>query len=324
MNIRRAGPDADFWNGIELKKQRLYGGGQLKIPPEQGPADGVVWRQSAEELELWVPLPDTVKVKRHCKVAIKRSSLSMRIVDGETSTLVKLDNAPLLRSIDPDESSWFIEEDSIPRSVDTERWLVVSLKKDDQGKFFNWKTVFEGLESTVKSSLAIGLGGDLSVTTAEQIINYQRIEQQADFLKADVYVRAEGGELCYYCGKVATSPGISLDATIEAQELLIIGHVQFLLPGVFGSIDSLELLYAPGDSEMLVAQDQQSLKPVDITGAAAVESPMDVGFYPEILDPDQRPFKVKRDPAGAPLGAPFQASMISPEEAEVFTGLKAD
>ena len=61
----------------------------------------------------------------------------------------------------------------------------------------------------------------------------------------------QGDEKCYFVGKVAAQPGMSAVGAAYAQAPLIIGHARAFLPGVFtASAEALEMLVAPGDSEM--------------------------------------------------------------------------
>ena len=144
----------------------------------------------------------------------------------------------------------------------------------------------------------------------------------------DCYARLEGSEVCWFIGKVAHIPEVSMKDAFELYLVLLKEYSKSLRPkelAVKSTGVNLQIWYAPGNSEMSVAQNKISLKlyapaaidsgntelqPSDVSKVGAVES--FIGFQPEVYQDGEEGFRVLRDSNGHPLGKPFEVTMNSP------------
>lgn len=144
----------------------------------------------------------------------------------------------------------------------------------------------------------------------------------------DCYARLEGSEVCWFIGKVAHIPEVSMKDAFELYIILLKEYSKSLRPkelAVKSTGVNLQIWYAPGNSEMSVAQNKISLKlyapvaigsgntesqPSDVSKVGAVES--FIGFQPEVYQDGEEGFRVLRDSNGQPLGKPFEVTMNSP------------
>lgn len=141
----------------------------------------------------------------------------------------------------------------------------------------------------------------------------------------DCYARLEGSEVCWFIGKVAHIPEVSMKDAFELYIVLLKEYSKSLRPielAVKSTSINLQIWYAPGNSEMSVAQNKISLKlytsaanttsqPYDVSKVGAVES--FIGFQPEVYQDGEEGFRVLRDSNGHPLGKPFEVTMKSPD-----------
>jgi hypothetical protein len=128
----------------------------------------------------------------------------------------------------------------------------------------------------------------------------------------DVYCRLNITEVFYFVGKVNYIPTLTANNALLAQKNLIIEYSKSLRPkdlaGPNGMLGDLELWYAPGNSEMNVAQNKIKLEgPLigneeDMLG---IVKPKEIGFSPEIYQGGEEGFRCKRDNQGNPLAAVF-------------------
>ncbi len=144
---------------------------------------------------------------------------------------------------------------------------------------------------------------------------------------SDVYVRSplNDKELCWFVGKVirrtdsndpelnGSSIPTEMEAVISQKRLILEYAKNQLRPQNFGGPYSknLEVLIAPGDSEMDVVQNKVSLEKVggsttDLSDGFSVK---DVGYNPEIYIGDEQNdggLRVKRDENGHPVKEVFE------------------
>ena len=301
-----------FWKGCTpMKSFDLYKHGPVPS------SEGLYWRQNSDTVEVWAAIDDVCKVKRDVKVDFGPKRLAINLQNGAPSFDYTLQ---LSNGIDVEECTWMVEADETP-GIGDNRWLLVSLKKSN--KFFNWQSL-EQMEAQGSSRLTIGLSGDQQAIEYDQQISFVRLTKVGQAAKCDVYARSlsskEENPICYFVGKVAAVPEVAIEEAVWAQAPLISRHAKKMHLEVFGDeVADVELLTAPGDSEMGVAQEQVSLKPLVKSLAKAIPtSAEEVGFDPETIVQGQEPFRVRRSPEGAPLGPPVQANFVSPERASEF------
>jgi len=301
-----------FWKGCSpMKSFDLY---------KHGPVpsyEGLYWRQNSDTVEVWAAIDDSCKVKRDVKVDLGPKRLAISLKNGAPSFDYTLQ---LSNGVDVEECTWMVEADETPGPGD-DRWLLVTLKKSN--KYFNWQSL-DQMEAQESSRLTIGLSGDHQAIEYDQQISFVRLTKVGQSTKCDVYARSlsskEDNPYCYFVGKVAAVPEVAIKEAVWAQAPLISRHAKKMHKEVFGEeLADVELLTAPGDSEMGVAQEQISLQPLAKTLAKAIPtSAQEVGFDPETIVQGQEPFRVRRSPEGAPLGPPVQANFVSPERASEF------
>lgn len=303
---------AQFWKrSSPMKSFDLYNHGP--VPSFKG----LHWRQSSEAVEVWAAIDDACKVKRDVKVDFGPKRLVISVQNGAPSIEFTLQ---LSNGINVEDCAWSVEADDTP-GAGGNRWLLVTLKKSN--KFFNWQSL-DQMDNQERSQLTIGLSGDQRAIGYDQQTSFIRLAKVPHSTKCDVYARLsvtlEDNPFCYFLGKVVAVPEVSVAEAVWAQAPLIYRHAAFMHPELFGDDpEDVELLMAPGESEMGVAQEQVSLQPLETSPrGAAPTSAEEVGFEPETLVHGQVPFRVRRSPEGAPLGAPVQATFVSPERASEF------
>jgi len=253
-------------------------------------------------------------------VDVSRRRLTLRVADvavGELWHEV---------SVDASDSAWFVND--APDFGDA-RFLVVEFQKGES--FVDWaaprKPAGGGSGEEGRRSLIIGGKGEAQKqATAVQLASYQLLQKLPSAVRGDVYAReAAGSETLYFLGKViaeATDAALAL----TAQEVLVKEHARLYLPSVFRTVpdEEMELWLAPGNSELRVAQHEIPLhrwRRAD--GAEGVPAAGACGFEPETgpregcgvpQDMQGKPFAVRRDSAGRPLAAPFEAKLMAPDE----------
>jgi hypothetical protein len=287
--------------------------------------------------------------------------------DGEEDVISLTDEA-LMHPVRADDSSWEVLSDEVDNAV-ADRWLLVTLAKDTSYNNWVSPIAVgaEAADAAIAASGGIVIGAgerDQRVLTAQQLASYQRLRSMPYTDHVDLYLRrgskAAGGEAegeepgtgdwerCWYVGKVAAAKGVSPVAAIEAQAPLIVGHARLLLPSIFGDVardtasasaaaaaaaaaasSDVSFWYAPGDTELQVAQDQIPLR--SAAGASSHDrsmvpsSAIDVGFEHESHAPDEKGFFCRRDEEGEPLGEAVQANFAPPSTIPEFrVGEKVD
>ena len=91
------------------------------------------------------------------------------------------------------------------------------------------------------------------------------------------------------------------------------------LSGPLATNRNLEIWYAPGNSEMTVAQNKISLKKYsneikDDEDCTSTYFEFDIGFEPEIYQNNELGFRCKRDSNGDPVAAEFEVQTKAPSE----------
>jgi len=156
------------------------------------------------------------------------------------------------------------------------------------------------------------------------------IQLDNDKVIYDCYARLEGSDVCWFIGKVAHIPEVSMKDVFHLYIVLLKEYSKSLRPkelAVKSSGDNLQIWYAPGNSEMSVAQNKISLKlyihvPIDSVNTQLQSQSSDVskvgsvesfiGFQPEVYQNGEEGFRVLRDLDGHPLGKPFEVTMNAP------------
>ena len=340
--------DDEFWKDFPaMSNMDIYASSVSLNQTDTGKeGDFMAWRQDAGKIEVWIPLSEDTKVKRDVSVVIGKRSLTLTVAKPcGGSPFVSLSDAPLAHPVLADESSWIVISDDIENSV-SNRWLLLTLAKESA--YMNWispiasPSIDSKADGSADSGIIIGAGErDQRALTAQQLASYQRLRATPYTTHVDVYIRRtdeygseqeNSWEQCWYVGKVAAAEGVSNMAAIEAQAPLIVGHARLLLPSVFGdaptytnSVDSrrvVSLWFAPGDSELQVAQDQIPLHPVSRASShdrsMVPESAIDVGFDHESHAPDEKGFFCRRDANGEPLGDAVQVNFAPPSSIPEF------
>lgn len=128
----------------------------------------------------------------------------------------------------------------------------------------------------------------------------------------DVYCRLNINDIFYFIGKVNYIPTHNAINALLAQKNLMIEYSKSLRPkdlaGPNGMLGNLEIWYAPGNSEMNVAQNKIKLEgPLigneeDMLG---IVKPKEIGYSPEIYQNGEEGFRCKRDNEGNPLKQAF-------------------
>ena len=93
---------------------------------------GLAWRQDAQLVQLWAPLPDGVSAKRGVVARITRRALAL-VVGGEPLVGDADADAPLGGEVVAADSLWFVEselaDDGAAAFLGFERFVVVELRK---------------------------------------------------------------------------------------------------------------------------------------------------------------------------------------------------
>ena len=145
----------------------------------------------------------------------------------------------------------------------------------------------------------------------------------------DVYVRLCKTETCYFVGKINYKSGLNItpEAAVLYYASLIQEYAKALRPKDLagpgkGRDTVLEIWTAPGNTEMDVAKNMQSLEllltpSIDAMPPLLEISP-NIGYEPEIYQNNEQGFRVQRDAGGHPIGAAFEAKIASPAELELL------
>ena len=129
----------------------------------------------------------------------------------------------------------------------------------------------------------------------------------------DVYCRLSISDTFYFVGKVNYIPTLTAINALLAQKNLIIEYSKSLRPkdlaGPNGMLGDIEIWYAPGNSEMNVAQNKIKLEgPLlgneeDMLG---IVKQKEIGYSPEIYQNGEIGFRVQRDNLGNPIKSAFE------------------
>jgi hypothetical protein len=132
----------------------------------------------------------------------------------------------------------------------------------------------------------------------------------------DIYARLSNSEVFWFVGKVNHMDGVATtEEAISALYILIQEYSKSLRPLELAKLrpttSELQLWTAPGNTEMDVAKNAQSLQkfePIDISAKlpALLES---VGFEPEIYVNGEDGFRCKRNNDGTPLKPQFEVNI---------------
>ena len=203
---------------------------------------------------MWAAIDDACKVKRDVKVDFGPKRLAISVQNGAPSIEFTLQ---LSNGINVEDCAWSVEPDDTPGPGDNRR-LLVTLKKSN--KFFNWQSL-DQMDNQERSHLTIGLSGDQRAIGYDQQTSFIRLAKVPHSTKCDVYARSLGDDeespSCYFVGKVVAVPEVAVAEAVWAQAPLIYRHAKTMHPKVFGDDpEDIELLTAPGDTEMGVAQEQ--------------------------------------------------------------------
>ena len=143
-------------------------------------------------------------------------------------------------------------------------------------------------------------------------------------------VSIEAPNTYYFVGKVAApcdGPGaaaaMARGVALHVQRDLAVAHAAALQPAALDR-ETLRLWFAPGDTEIGVAQDDQALAPLGPwpEGAAVTEC----GFEPEVYVMEgaklEDGFRVTLSAIGTPMGPPVKAQFVDKVPEGVDTGPK--
>lgn len=143
-------------------------------------------------------------------------------------------------------------------------------------------------------------------------------------MKHDVYARLDGNAEFWFIGKFAYLESMGIQEAYNRIEILMTEYAKSLRPielaGPAAARATLQLWYAPGDTEMQVAQNKVKLELFSRTIEENADStPSEVGFQAEIYSDGEMGFRCKRDDEGNPIRAAFEvqfgdSSMIPPDQ----------
>ena len=120
----------------------------------------------------------------------------------------------------------------------------------------------------------------------------------------DVYCGAESGAKLWFVGKVASQAPARAAGAVAAQRRFIFAHARNLEPGLQGTQLVLEIATAPRDTEVAVAKGEQAI--TFFSGSEEAVALEACGFNPEIYEPGEIPFWIRREGSPAPPAPPEQ------------------
>ena len=276
------------------------------------------WRQDPEHVQVIVEMPEDASFRRDVAIDVSRKKIDLAVC--KQPVLI----GDLAHEVAAADSEWLVEDDV--DGFDGDRYLVVALKKLES--FVDWPAPLrDGSSSsaTVAKRLLIGGSGEAQkVATAQQLSAYQALQKLPAVPRGDVYARVpptDGApsEELYFVGKVIAEAAAP-EASLAAQVVLVKEHARRYQPSIFGECadEEISLWLAPGNTEMRVAQNEVDLTewsmPVDDVELPAAGA---CGFEPETAPPPHMggdPFRCRRDMAGKPISAAFQANVVKPDE----------
>eukprot|EP00618_Florenciella_parvula_P032255 CAMPEP_0119526318 /NCGR_PEP_ID=MMETSP1344-20130328/40954_1 /TAXON_ID=236787 /ORGANISM="Florenciella parvula, Strain CCMP2471" /LENGTH=353 /DNA_ID=CAMNT_0007565285 /DNA_START=9 /DNA_END=1071 /DNA_ORIENTATION=+ len=157
--------------------------------------------------------------------------------------------------------------------------------------------------------------------------------QEEGMVTRDVYVKAvlrdeTVNEKFWFVGKVAHRAGFSTDQALGMQKRVVLEHAK-LLQGELKLAKSLHMWHAPGNTELSVAQYQQTLTPLDAAAASSLEESAEaeamrdgaVGFEPEQYQEEKDGFFVRLKEDGTPRDGKeggLSPKFVSPQELEMM------
>eukprot|EP01039_Chlorochromonas_danica_P005955 gene5955-6557_t len=139
----------------------------------------------------------------------------------------------------------------------------------------------------------------------------RRLPQQAmndQYHLVDLYARLSESNTCWFIGKVLYPIGVPPCDALTAIDLLLLEYAKTLRPQELAGYPSLgkelQLWYAPGNTEMQVAQNKIPLLRV-ITNPLHSVNYDKVGYEPEIYQDKEEGFRCERDEDGQCLSPAF-------------------
>lgn len=166
------------------------------------------------------------------------------------------------------------------------------------------------------------LEGQYSVLLSQRSEVFEKMKAERmdqEFAIHDIYARLSNSDTFWFIGKVGHYPNVTMNEAFFAVEVMLIEYAKTLRPAELGhpaaSIHDVELWHAPGNSEMLVAQNKQNLLRVFFPpGKVKLVSYKSIGYEPEVYQSGEIGFRCKRDELGQPIAAPFDVNMGSPND----------
>jgi hypothetical protein len=140
-------------------------------------------------------------------------------------------------------------------------------------------------------------------------------------MKHDIYARLDGYQEFWFIGKFGYYESMGMREAYSTIEILMTEYAKSLRPvelaGPAAATSTLQLWYAPGDTEMRVAQNKVKLESFSkflLEEPSASEAPStpsevsDVGFQAEIYNDGEMGFRCKRDDNGNPVRPAFEVN----------------
>eukprot|EP01031_Cornospumella_fuschlensis_P039474 gene39474-48055_t len=142
---------------------------------------------------------------------------------------------------------------------------------------------------------------------------FEKMKTDVDCQIIDVYARLNGNDTCWFIGKVGYKKGVHVESAIASQEVLLCEYARSLRPSELGGVAAigkqLQLWYAPGNSEMDVAQNKLSLIKYSKDSTKPSVCYTEIGYEPEIYVDQEPGFRVYRDSEGKCLKPPFEVDI---------------
>jgi hypothetical protein len=161
--------------------------------------------------------------------------------------------------------------------------------------------------------------GRFSRYLAKRCESFEKLKDQNGFTVAcDLYARLGGTPTFWFIGKLIHDPGLQLPEALSIEHPVLVEYAKALRPKELGSpaavkiSTDVQLWFAPGNTEMDVAQNKVTLKrvtPLPLEQYSHVLSSPGaedfVGFQPEIYQGGEEGFRVARNDNGEPLKPAF-------------------
>lgn len=171
----------------------------------------------------------------------------------------------------------------------------------------------EPIKLTRKTDTRQVMGNFAKVLAKQSEIYDNLYKENGNDHHVDVYCRLSISDTFYFVGKVNYISNITTSNALLAQKNLIIEYSKSLRPkdlaGPNGMLGDIEIWYAPGNSEMNVAQNKVKLEgPLigneeDVIG---IVKQKEIGYSPEIYQNNEEGFRCKRDNLGNPIKSAFE------------------